>query len=76
MDGHVVGEQVIGAIAVEQPRSQRRPARGRRRLWRDAVLPQLNTFGIGCHLRSVNMNQKEKAKCFAQLHVKGTPLLL
>jgi hypothetical protein len=70
------GEQVIGAIAAEQRRSQQRLARGRRRLWRDAVLPQLKTVGIGCHLGSVNMNQKEKAKRFAQLHVKGTPLLL
>src|ERR1700726_345567 len=30
----------------------------------------------GCHLRRVEMNQKEKAKRFAQLHVKGTPLVL
>src|SRR6202035_1990967 len=30
----------------------------------------------GCHLRRAEMNQKEKAKRFAQLHVKGTPLVL
>src|SRR5580704_6522146 len=30
----------------------------------------------GCHLRSVEMNQKEKAKRFTELHVKGSPLVL